>query len=231
MSEFLTDLQIGGHQIIQDSSSYCFSQDSIILANIAKFAKTDRIIDLGSGCGILSTLAILKQNIKEAYGIEIQEKVCDMSKRSNELNGIKNFNVINGDICDIKDLVPSEYFDKAICNPPYYIGDVVTDKNKSNLESSASLEDFIKAAFYALKFGGVFYIVMKVNRITSLLYYLRKYALEPKEITFVYPKEGKNIDIVIVKSKKGAQEGVITKNLYIKDKKDQYTKEFLELYK
>mgnify|MGYP003298550764 CR=1 FL=1 len=62
--------------------------------------------------------------------------------------------------------------------------------------------------------------------------YIYEFAyLDGEYKTEVNLAEGKNIDIVIVKSKKGAQEGVITKNLYIKDKKDQYTKEFLELYK
>jgi len=231
MSEFITDLQIKGYKIIQDTSSYCFSQDSIILANLAKFNKTDRLLDLGCGCGILSTLAIIKQNIKEAVGIEIQESVCDMAERSNIMNGIKNFKVINGDIKNINNLVVRETFDKVISNPPYFIGDVVTEKNKSNIESSATLEDFVKAATYALRFGGDFYIVIKVDRMATLIKSLKDNNLEPKEITFAYPKLKNGIDIIIVKAKKGAKEGLKTNTLIIQNEDGTYTNEFLELYK
>lgn len=231
MSEFITDLQIKGYKIIQDTSSYCFSQDSIILANIAKFNQSDRLLDLGCGCGILSTLAIIKQNIKEAVGIEIQKSVCDMAERSNIMNGIKNFQIINGDVQNISSLVVRETFDKVIANPPYFIGEVITEKNKSNIESTATLEDFVKAAAYSLRFGGDFYIVIKVDRMASLIKSLKDNNLEPKEITFVYPKLKNGIDIIVIKAKKGAKEGLKANTLIIQDDMGNYTKEFLELYK
>lgn len=231
MSEFITDLQIKNYRIIQDTASYCFSQDSVILANTAKFAKTDRILDLGTGCGILSVLAIIKQHVKEAVGIEIQEKVCDMAERSNRMNGIENFRIINGDIKDIRDLVRAESFDKVITNPPYFQGNAETEKNLSNIETTATLEDFIKAAAYSLKFGGDFYIVLKIDRLASLVSGLKNNNLEPKEITFVYPKLSAGVDVVIIKAKKGAKEGLISKTLIIQDENGAYTEEFQELYK
>jgi len=233
MSLYLTSLDIKDYKIYQDTEDYAFSQDSVFLANLATLSKDDLVIDLGCGCGILSFLAIIKKDVKKTVGIEVQNRVVEMTKKSIELNKLNDrFEIINGDVKDIKSLVNAESFDKALCNPPYFEDNKSIENNKkiSRTESSASLDDFIKSASYALKFGGDLFIVYKVDKMTSLLSSLTKNNLEPKEITLVYPKLSKGVDIIIVKARKGAKPGLITKTLILKDEQNEYTKEYKELY-
>ncbi len=232
MAKYATDLGIGDYIVFQDTDDYAFSQDSVFLANTAKLAKNDVVLDLGCGCGILATLALVKRGVKRAVGIEIQPRVAEMAQESVLKNGLQDkFDVICGDVKDIRTLVKAESFDKVLCNPPYFAnGDLLTNKNLSRIESSATLDDFVSAAAYALRFGGDLWIVIKADRLASLISSLKARNLEPKEATVVYPKPTSDADIVIVKARKGGKEGLKISSLFAMDDNGEYTDKYKEMY-
>ena len=232
MAKYATDLGIDNYIVFQDTDDYAFSQDSVFLANTAKLAKNDVILDLGCGCGILATLALIKKGVKHAVGVEIQSRVAEMARESVFENGLQDrFDVICGDVKDIRKLVNAESFDKVLCNPPYFAnGDLLTDKNLSRIESSATLDDFVKAAAYSLRFGGDLWIVIKADRLTSLVCSLKACNLEPKEATVVYPKPTSDADVVILKARKGGKEGLKISSLFVMDNNGEYTDKYKEMY-
>lgn len=232
MSRYLTTLGIGDYAVYQDTDDYAFSQDSVFLASLAKISSNDSVLDLGTGCGILATLAIVKKGAKKAVGIEVQPSVADMAKASVEFNGLSDkINIIEGDVRDVKTLVKAESFDKVLCNPPYFSsGKQVTLKNASRIENKGTLEDFIIAGAYSLRFGADMWIVIKQDRLATLFFLLKKYNLEPKEMTLVYPKLSSGVDVVIVKARKGAKEGLVTSDLIVMDENGNYTDSYKELY-
>lgn len=232
MAKYATDLGIGDYIVFQDTDDYAFSQDSVFLANTAKLAKNDVVLDLGCGCGILATLALVKRGVKRAVGIEIQPRVAEMAQESVLKNGLQGkFDVICGDVKDIRALVKAESFDKVLCNPPYFAnGDLLTNKNLSRIESSATLDDFVSAAAYALRFGGDLWIVIKADRLASLICSLKARNLEPKEATVVYPKPTFDADVVIVKARKGGKEGLKISSLLAMDDNGEYTDKCKEMY-
>lgn len=232
MAKYATDLGIGDYIVFQDTDDYAFSQDSVFLANTAKLAKNDVVLDLGCGCGILATLALVKRGVKRAVGIEIQPRVAEMAQESVLKNGLQDkFDVIRGDVKDIRALVKAESFDKVLCNPPYFAnGDLLTNKNLSRIESSATLDDFVSAAAYALRFGGDLWIVIKADRLAGLICSLKARNLEPKEATVVYPKPTSDSDVVIVKARKGGKEGLKISSLLAMDDNGEYTDKYKEMY-
>lgn len=232
MAKYATDLGIGDYIVFQDTDDYAFSQDSVFLANTAKLAKNDIVLDLGCGCGILATLALVKRGVKRAVGIEIQPRVVEMAQESVLKNGLQDkFDVICGDVKYIRTLVKAESFDKVLCNPPYFAnGDLLTNKNLSRIESSATLDDFVSAAAYALRFGGDLWIVIKADRLASLICSLKARNLEPKEATVVYPKPTSDADVVIVKARKGGKEGLKISSLFAMDDNGEYTDKYKEMY-
>ena len=232
MAKYATDLGIGDYIVFQDTDDYAFSQDSVFLANTAKLAKNDVVLDLGCGCGILATLALVKRGVKRAVGIEIQPRVAEMAQESVLKNGLQDkFDVICGDVKDIRTLIKAESFDKVLCNPPYFAnGDLLTNKNLSRIESSATLDDFVSAAAYALRFGGDLWIVIKADRLASLISSLKARNLEPKEATVVYPKPTSDADVVIVKARKGGKEGLKISSLFAMNDNGEYTDKYKEMY-
>ena len=86
-NERIDDLEYKGLKIIQNKEGFCFGIDSVLLSDFAKNIKKDSVVvDIGTGTGIISILLSKKAEIKKIYGIEIQEEVADMAKRSVKLN-------------------------------------------------------------------------------------------------------------------------------------------------
>ena len=250
MARYATDLGIGDYIVFQDTDDYAFSQDSVFLANMAKLSPSDAVLDLGCGSGILSTLALVKKHVKKAVGIELQPRVADMARDSAIQNGLQDkFEVICADVKDIRSILKAESFDKVLCNPPYFTNsgnsgqksvsgegndalnvNARTGKSVSRTESTATLDDFVKGASYALRFGGDAWFVIKADRMASLIYSLKSYNLEPKEATLIYPKPTSDVDVVIIKARKGAKEGLKISPFFVTDDNGEYTDKYKETY-
>lgn len=250
MARYATDLGIDDFIVFQDTDDYAFSQDSVFLANMAKLSSSDAVLDLGCGSGILSTLALVKKHVKKAVGIELQPRVADMARDSAIQNGLQDkFDVICADVKDIRSILKAESFDKVLCNPPYFTNsgnsgqksvsdegndalniNAKTEKSVSRTESTATLDDFVKGASYALRFGGDAWFVIKADRMASLIYSLKSYNLEPKEATLIYPKPTSDVDVVIIKARKGAKEGLKISPFFVTDDNGEYTDKYKETY-
>ena len=250
MARYATDLGIGDYIVFQDTDDYAFSQDSVFLANMAKLSPSDAVLDLGCGSGILSTLALVKKHVKKAVGIELQPRVADMARDSAIQNVLQDkFEVICADVKDIRSILKAESFDKVLCNPPYFTNsgnsgqksvsdeendtlniNAKTGKSISRTESTATLDDFVKGASYALRFGGDAWFVIKADRMASLIYSLKSYNLEPKEATLIYPKPTSDVDVVIIKARKGAKEGLKISPFFVTDDNGEYTDKYKETY-
>ncbi len=85
-------------QIIQKKNGYRFSIDPILLANFIALKKHERILDIGSGCGIIPVYLTKKGYTNEMLGVEIQKDLYDLSLRNKAINHCENVNFIHGDI-------------------------------------------------------------------------------------------------------------------------------------
>lgn len=237
MAEYVTDLGIDNYILLQDSDDYGFSQDSVFLANLANVKPSDKLLDLGCGSGVLSHLAVIKKGVTHAVGIDVQQRAIALAQKSASLNGLDDkLTYICGDIRDIKTLLPAESFDKAVCNPPYFKGGEAPATDKAQLralsrqEGDAALDDFVKAAAYALRFGGDLFIIIKISRLAELIFSLKSAGLEPKKLTFIYPKLSKGIDAAIITARKGAKAGLITDAFVVMDEDGAYTAQYQDVY-
>ena len=94
-----------------------------------------------------------------------------------------------------------------------------------------TLDEICKAASYVLKHGGTFAMVHRPDRLVDILEKMRKEKIEPKEITFVYPKINKEPNLILIKGvKNGKAFFKINKPLYVYDEDGNYTDEILKIY-
>lgn len=237
-NERIDDLECEGLKIIQNSKGFCYGIDSVLLADFAReIKKGSKVVDLGTGTGILGILLCGKTELSSILGIEIQEEVADMAKRSIIINNLENkFIILNENIKKVKDKVKSDSFDVVISNPPYKklnSGKINESEKKliSRHEITADLSDFIKTSFYLLKDNGILYMVHRAERLADIIFELRKNKLEPKIIRFVYSNEIEDSKLVLIKAVKNGKSFMkIEKPLYIYDKKGNYTDEILKIY-
>ncbi len=237
-NERIDDLEYKGLKIIQNKKGFCFGIDSILLSDFAKnIKKGTRVLDLGTGTGIIATLLCGKTELSEIIGIEIQEEVYEMAKRSIRLNHLENkFKMIQDNIVNLNKYFEKNTFDVIVTNPPYKklatgVQNQDTKKLISRHEIEANIEDFIKISRDMLKDKGEFYIVYRPERLVDLLSIMRKYKIEPKKIRFVYSNVHAVSKLVLVQGVKNARPFLkLEENLYIYDEKGNYTDEILKIY-
>ena len=237
-NERIDDLEYKGLKIIQNKDGFCFGIDSILLSDFAKNIKKEaRVLDLGTGTGIIATLLCEKTELSEITGIEVQEEVADMAKRSIQLNHLEDrFKIIQDNILNLNNHFEKNTFDVIVTNPPYKkketgIQNEDIRKLISRHEVEANIEDFIKISKDMLKDKGEFYIVYRPERLVDLLTLMRKYKIEPKKIRFVYSNVNAVSKLVLVQGVKNARPFLkLEPNLYIYDEKGIYTEEILKIY-
>ena len=237
-NERIDDLEFKGLKIIQNKDGFCFGIDSILLSDFAKeIKKGSKVIDLGTGTGIIGILLCMKTELSKIIGVEIQKEVYDMAKRSIKLNNLENkFEIINENIKNLENIIETGTFDAVVTNPPYKkIGTGLTNENEKKLisrhEITANLEDFIKVSYRMLKDKGTLYMVHRPDRMVDIIELLRKYKLEPKRIKFVYPNANKDANLILLKAVKNANPFLkIEKPLYVYNQNGEYTDEILKIY-
>lgn len=237
-NERIDDLEFKGLKIIQNEKGFCFGIDSILLSDYAKSIRNNSVVmDIGTGTGIISLLLCKKTNLKKIYGIEIQKDVAEMANRSIKLNNLEDkFEIINKDIKSINEEFENNTFDAIVTNPPYkkINTGVLSNEEKqliSRHEIKCTLEDIIKTSYKLLKSKGEFYMVHRAERLVDIMYLLRKYKLEPKNIRFVHSKENEKPKLILVKCVKNANEFLKIDNpLIIYNEDGTYTDEILKIY-
>lgn len=235
--ERIDDLQYKGLKIIQNTEGFCFGIDSILLTEFARdMKKNKRIVDLGTGTGIIGILLTKKVHANKVIGVEIQKSVAEMAKRSVEINNLQNImEIVNEDIHFLN--MEKKSFDYVITNPPYKklgTGIISNTDNQiiSRHETTVGLDEWINVSNNLLKDNGAIYMVHRPERLNEIIEILRKYKLEPKRIRFVYPKISKDANLVLIKAVKYANSFLkVEKPLVIYKENGEYTEEILNIYK
>lgn len=237
-NERIDDLEYEGLKIIQNEKGFCFGIDSVLLSDYAKNIRNNSVVmDIGTGTGIISLLLCKKTKLKKIFGVEIQEDVASMAKRSIKLNNLEDkFEIINKNIKDIQEIFENNTFDAIVTNPPYKKVDTgLLSKEKKQLisrhEVECTLEDIIKISYKLLKSKGELYMVHRAERLVDIMYILRKNKLEPKNIRFVHSKEKEKPNLILIRCVKNANEFLKIDNpLIIYNEDGSYTDEILEIY-
>lgn len=235
--ETLDDLVCQGLKIIQHEEGYRFAIDSVLLSNFVKAGKKDRVIDLGTGSGVIPILLSAKTNAKEILGIEILEETYDRATRSIKMNGLEGrIKILHGDLKDAPRILGPESFTTVVTNPPYMTLKEGKPSPHRHIaiarhEVAATLQDVIKTARALLCFGGRFYMVYRTIRITDALYTLREQGLEPKTIRFIHPQAQKAPNLFLIMAQKGGGPGVKMMSPLIVYRDDGgYTEEIKQIY-
>ena len=237
-NERIDDLQCNDLKIIQNKDGFCFGIDSVLLSDFAKNIRNNSVVlDLGTGTGIIPILLCGKTKLKKIVGVEVQEEVADMAKRSAKLNNLEDkFEIINKNILELKSIYDANSFDVIVTNPPYKkINTGIKNENEKKLisrhEILANLEDFISVSSRLLKYKGEFYMVHRPERLSDIFFYMRKYKIEPKEIRMVYSNKNVAPKMVLIKGVKNGNVFLkFRENLYIYDETGNYTEEIYKIY-
>ena len=234
--ERLDDLQNGYH-IIQDPGRFCFGMDAVLLSGFTRIKKGEKVLDLGTGTGIIPILLESKTEGSHFTGLEIQPDSADMAERSVQYNHLEEkISIVIGDIKDASNIFGASSFDVITTNPPYMIGEHGI-KNEADAKTIArhevlcTLDDILMQSSRMLKQNGRFYMVHRPFRLTEIFSKMVQYKIEPKRMQLVYPFVDKEPNMVLIEGYKGGKSRLsIEKPLIVYKEPGVYMPEIYEVY-
>ncbi len=224
-------------RIIQSPSVFSFSLDAVLLSRFVNIPKSrGTIVDLCSGNGVIPLFLSARTKAK-IIGVELQPKLHDMAMRSVAYNELQDqIDMVLGDVKEAPATLGVEKYDAVTCNPPYFLAHELSEKNVSEHYAIArheihlTLEEAIQSASRLLKQGGKAAFVHRPGRLLDIVTAMRANRLEPKRIQFIYPKEGKEANTLLIEGiKDGKPDLKILPPLYVYNEHNEYTAEVSEL--
>lgn len=225
-------------KIIQNTDMFSFSLDSVLLANFVSLNKNiTNILDIGCGNAPIPLILSTKTSAS-ITGVEIQPDVYDMARRSVSINNLDDrINIVNDDINNYVNIIESDTFDIITCNPPFFKVSPGSNFNESEYkviarhEVKLDLNQLFKISRKLLKNGGVVSIVHRPDRLIDIISVMRENNIEPKRLRFIYPKEGRECNMILVEGSKNGNSGLkILPPLITHNSDGSYTKEVLEYF-
>lgn len=209
--ERLDDLQINGYEIIQSPGRFCFGIDAVLLSDFARVKKGERVLDLGTGTGILPILLEAKNEGGIYTGLELQEESADMARRSVRHNGLGDrIRIVTGDIKEAAGIFGAASFEVVTVNPPYMIGQHGMKNENEALciarhEVMCTLEDILRESEKLLNWKGRFYMVHRPFRLPEIFMKMCEHRIEPKRIRLVHPYVDKEPVMVLIEGLRGGR--------------------------
>ena len=234
--ERLDDLQ-NGYKIIQDVKDFWFGIDAVVLAWCARVKPGARILDMGSGNGIVPLLLRARYGQVHITGLEIQEKSAAIARRSVAYNHLEDdIDIVTGDIKEAAAIFGKASFSVVTVNPPYMTGGhgLVNERSSKTIarhEVLCSLEDVISQASLLLQERGKFYMVHRPFRLAQIMSLMVKYNLEPKRMQLVHPYIDKEPNMVLIEGLRGGNSRItVEKPLIVYRKPGVYSDDIMRIY-
>lgn len=235
-NEMLCDLGLKGLNIIQSKTGFRFGTDSVLLSDFARPHSGDKVIDLGSGSGVLGFLLLGRHENITIHALEIDENMVDRCRRSIELNSLSDkFELKSGDIRDIKAYYEHNAYQMVISNPPYFSrehGSFISEGQKrARTDEGASFDDVAGAARHVLNTGGRFISMCPSSRLFEMSNSLKNNGFCVKRLRFVRSFRKSEPYLVLLEAKLYAKEGVkFMPDLIVYNENREYTDELRKIY-
>jgi tRNA1Val (adenine37-N6)-methyltransferase len=232
------DTLFGGRlKILQKKRGYRFSLDALLLAHFADPRPMDRIIELGTGCGIIPMILTLRHKAEKVIGVEIQPSLADLARRNVDLNRLSTrIKIREKDLKNLRGKSWQGTFDLVLSNPPYRkVGsgrvNPRMEKALARHEIQATLEDILLAAHYLLKGKGRLIMIYPASRAADLIHEMRKYHLEPKRLQFIHSHLKDEARLLLVEAlKEGRAQVQILPPFFLYASAGEYTSQAQELF-
>lgn len=221
-----------GLHIAQPADGYRFSLDALLLADFVRTGDDARIIDLGTGCGIIPMILCRRFSGASVAGIDSNRDMAELAKENVLHNGFAGrIDILFEDIITVRSLFPVSSFDGVVANPPFRTSNSgrlspKAGRDTARHESTASMAEFLAAAKYLVKPSGRIWFIYHPDRLIEFIRCAGEQKLAISRLRMVHGNVNAPAKIFLVELAKGRKgTTAILPPLIVYDDKGDYTQE------
>lgn len=222
----------------QPLRGYRYSMDALLLAAFVRDERTGRsrdkklkVLDIGTGSGIITLLLSKRFPEYEYQAVEIQEGLYEIAGENFALHGLN----VELHHASYMDLEGQDRFDLIVSNPPFFKDSQVSKEESVAIarhELHASMETLVEKSKKLLKGGGFLYLIYPASRMGELMACLHQHKVQPYACKLVYPREGMEAEMVLVAAKKSHRGALrVLKPFLVYSQGEEYSPEADRMYK
>ena len=221
----------GGLTLTPGKSAFPLSTDSMVLAHFIKLKRAAKVLDLGSGCGLLGLLLCASDESCIVTGIELDEGAHAAALNNIARNKLEaRLQSIHSDLRQLESAYNGR-FDCCISNPPYFSGGPASKTHTSaRREDCCTVQELFTAAAKALKYGGDFFLVHRPERLAELISAGAHHQLEAKRLRLVRHRKDSPISLILLQLRKGGKPGLTIDELYLYEEDNLPSRFYREIY-
>lgn len=200
--------------VSQPAVGYRFSIDSIILAGFFRPQASERVLDIGTGCGIIPLVLAQRFPNLKLIGVELQSSLATIATRNIERNGMQDkISIITQDMRELNVNTIGGAVDHIISNPPYrpaLSGRINPHPQKAiaRHELTMNLSQLMAVSRSLLRVGGKFLMVYPSERLADVIFQMRHNDIEPKRLHMIFPKENGPANLFVIEGIRAGNPGI-----------------------
>jgi tRNA1Val (adenine37-N6)-methyltransferase len=153
--------------------------DAVLLGAWTDLSGAKRILDIGTGCGVLALIAAQKNRTATIDAAEIDDAAAEQAAENFAASPWPDR--LRAHRMDVRRMKSSEPYDLIICNPPYYEGEAPSPDDRRSLAKHSgelSFAELLDAVDLALAPDGRFNVVLPSNREKEFLQLATEHGLK-----------------------------------------------------
>jgi tRNA1Val (adenine37-N6)-methyltransferase len=205
--------------------------DSILLGAMTQVSQSNRILDIGSGCGLLSLM--LAQRIQghgEITAVEVDEAAATQARHNIALSPWPDtIKVVQS---DINQFTAAQSFDLIISNPPYFVDSLLGPKEARNVArhtGGLTQQQLLTSVNALLSVQGLFWVILPTKDAQQLIELSTAEGLHLQQLCEVYTVKHKPIHRYIMAFARFSRPGIVKSTIDVYGEKSQYTSQFIAL--
>jgi len=218
--------------IYQDDAAMKVGTDGVLLGAWSEFKSAEKILDVGTGTGLIALMAAQKKNkIAQIYAVEIDSEAAQQAAYNFKISPWKNRLDITQQ--DFKTYNPEFLFDVIVSNPPYFEEQFFSDNKKRNTARhtvNLNLTDLLQKSKSLLKPNGSIFLILPYNNKKNLLQTAKNLDLFPTKITYVKGNKETKIKRILVQLQPFFKPLKVDE-LIIEVDRHKYTQKYIDLTK
>ena len=215
----------------QSGCAMKINTDGVLLAALAESENPTKILDIGTGTGVLALMMAQRFPGAKVHAVEIDEQASATASKNFQLSVFnERLNIRN---VAIEQYSNSEKFDLIISNPPFFVNDLKNTEEKKGIARHASEQFFANLLLKVdaiLADAGNFWFILPVKQAEALIENAKQFKIYASKIIQLHSDASKPAFRYIVNLNRSKAD-VSVEHFYIYESEKTYTKEYKLLLK